>query len=182
MEPLFPLKHIHELKGVSITLHKQYASIHATDACARTWLYIFIFIDLDRRARTDTRAPTGIRCHHTTFKPAALQRDSPGGVEAGDAAENHAEPTALLWFNSAAKASPRQAPAHHVMTRCASDSPARSCGLPEETHRQRHQPERRGGRLGGETGPGVCWRCQAAVSPVSTGSVGAVGSDLRRSG
>lgn len=139
--------------------------------------YIYIYRSrhtcTDRPTRTDTYL---LPPHHLqTYSPPARFT---GRAEAGDAAENHAEPAALLWFNSAAKASPRQAPAHHVMTCCASDSPARSCGLPEERYRQRHKPKR---RWGGETGSGIWWWCQAAVSPVSIGGIGAVGSDLRRS-
>lgn len=56
-------------------------------------------------------------------------------------------PTALLWFNFVAKASPRQAPAHHVMMYCASDNSKQSCGLPEERYRQCYIPNITGGRV-----------------------------------
>lgn len=129
-----------------ITLQKQHTLVHMTSACARTWLCT------QARVQADTRAPIRICCHHKTSKTAALQHGLAASLEAGEGCGriplNLPAPTALLWFNFVAKASPRQAPAHHVMMYCASNNPERSCGLPKERHQQCHIPN--------TTGEGVC--------------------------
>lgn len=130
-----------------MTLQEQHTLVHMTSACARTWLCT------QTRAQADTHAPIRICCHHKTSTTAALQH----GLEAGEGCRrtplNLPAPTALLWFNFVAKASPRQAPAHHVMIYCASNNPERSCGLPQERYWQCHIPNIAGG--GFETGSGI---------------------------
>lgn len=117
------------------------------DVCVCTHTALHTDTCADRHPCTDR-----ICCHHKPSNTTALQHSLAAVLEAregcGRILLNLPAPTALLWFNFVAKASPRQAPAHHVMMYCASDNPKRSCGLPEGRYGQCHIPN--------ITGGGVC--------------------------
>lgn len=145
--------------------------------CRHKALHTYMCADRHTRSDTYLLPPQNLL---NSISPARFASRFGGQGGCRSIALNLPAPTALLWFNSVAKASPRQAPAHHVMMYCASWQPQAVLWAPHREVPAVPHPKHRW-EAGFETGSGICWCWYAAVSPFPTSSIGVVWSDLQRS-